>query len=145
MLAIKTSVDNRFYAAGKAGLIAGPMVTCPTCGVSFNLYTRRDLTRVAEQMLVEYLRQHCPRHVECFGGDEKRNFAGSRCPQCIQAYEVLGLCHGEAKKQIRTAYRELAKKWHPDRFGDVEEQQRHEAENQFRVVCNAYKHLLSHG
>lgn len=34
------------------------------------------------------------------------------------AYEVLGVTKDATERQIRTAHRELARRWHPDRFPD---------------------------
>ena len=35
-----------------------------------------------------------------------------------QAYRVLGLVPGATMDEVKTAYRDLAQVWHPDRFPD---------------------------
>lgn len=96
----------------------------------------------AEKLLVDYLRRHCPKHVEYFAAGETA--IRPYCHQCAEAYEVLGLWRGEGNQQIKVAYRELAKKWHPDTFSETGDVLRQEAEEHFKVICGAYKHLMSH-
>jgi curved DNA-binding protein CbpA len=35
-----------------------------------------------------------------------------------QAYRMLGLAPGATPEEVKTAYRDLAQVWHPDRFPD---------------------------
>jgi WD40 repeat protein len=57
-----------------------------------------------------------------------------------QYYEILGLPLHASADDIKQAYRNLAKKWHPDRFvNDVQKQQ--EAEAKFKEISVAYESL----
>jgi DnaJ domain len=143
MLAIKRSADKFFFSATKYNLVAGPIVQCPVCYATFNLYATPASMVAAEKALVEYLQRNCPRHAECFGADESRIRA--HCRHCMEAYDVLGLMQGEGNRQMKTAYRELAKKWHPDKFSaETDERLRQEAHDHFQKISKAYKHLTSH-
>jgi molecular chaperone DnaJ len=58
-------------------------------------------------------------------------------------YEVLGIKPGASKDEIRAAYRELAKKYHPDRYqnnplGDL-------AVEKMKEINEAYDYLLNKG
>jgi len=52
-------------------------------------------------------------------------------------YEILGVKPEDDKKAIKTAYRRLARKYHPD------VSQEHDAEAQFKLVAEAYEVLAS--
>jgi DnaJ-class molecular chaperone len=57
-----------------------------------------------------------------------------------QYYEILGLPLHASADDIKQAYRNLAKKWHPDRFvNDTQKQQ--EAEAKFKEISVAYESL----
>jgi DnaJ-domain-containing protein 1 len=139
MLAIRRSADNGHFAVFKHDLVAGPIVTCPKCSETFNLYAAPASLEAAEKVLIDYLRQNCPRHVDCFGADER-----ARCGQCRDAYNVLGLWQGEGNAKIKAAYRGMAKKWHPDKFFEKDARLRREAEDHFREISKAYQHLTGH-
>lgn len=57
------------------------------------------------------------------------------------AYEILGLEPGASQAQVKRAYRQLVKIWHPDRF--LEENQKQEAEEKIKSINSAYNKLKS--
>ncbi|WP_373528289.1 DnaJ domain-containing protein [Nostoc sp.] len=57
------------------------------------------------------------------------------------AYEILGLKPGASQAQVKRAYRQLVKIWHPDRFFEQKEKQ--EAEEKIKEINAAYNHLKS--
>ena len=60
-----------------------------------------------------------------------------------QYYEILGLKPGASQEEVKQAYRNLAKTWHPDRFGeDLELKQK--AEEKIKEIIEAYQHLKSY-
>lgn len=56
-------------------------------------------------------------------------------------YQILGVPEAAQEKEIKKAYRNLAKKWHPDKQQD--EDKRKEAELKFKEISEAYS-VLSH-
>jgi molecular chaperone DnaJ len=58
-------------------------------------------------------------------------------PTPLDYYEVLGLDRGASNDQIKSAYRKLAMKYHPDRNPE----NKHEAEERFRQATEAYSVL----
>jgi hypothetical protein len=57
-----------------------------------------------------------------------------------QAYGVLGLAPGATPDEVKTAYRDLVKVWHPDRFAD-NERLREKAQRQLQLYNEAYERL----
>lgn len=55
-------------------------------------------------------------------------------------YEVLGIREGTSKEEIKKAYRELAKKYHPDQYGS--NPLRDLAEEKMREINEAYDYLM---
>jgi tetratricopeptide (TPR) repeat protein len=58
-----------------------------------------------------------------------------------RAYEVLGLMRGASQEEIKQAYRQLVKIWHPDGFTDTVKKQ--QAEERIKIINAAYKKLKS--
>lgn len=56
-------------------------------------------------------------------------------------YEVLGVKEGSSKEEIKTAYRELVKKYHPDQYG--ENPLKDLAEEKMREINEAYDELMN--
>lgn len=42
---------------------------------------------------------------------------------CILLFQTLDLEKGSSEEQIKKRYKELAKKWHPDKFTNPEEKE----------------------
>ncbi|MEH2239613.1 J domain-containing protein [Nostoc sp.] len=57
------------------------------------------------------------------------------------AYEILGLEPGASSAQVKRAYRQLVKIWHPDRF--LDQKQKQEAEEKIKLINAAYNQLKS--
>src|SRR5271157_5449938 len=55
-------------------------------------------------------------------------------------YEILGIREGASKEEIKRAYRELAKKYHPDQYGA--NPLRDLAEEKMREINEAYDYLM---
>lgn len=58
-------------------------------------------------------------------------------------YQLLGLHPGASFDDVKRAYRELAKKWHPDRYSDAPPWARLRAEEKFKDLQEAYQRILS--
>jgi molecular chaperone DnaJ len=56
-------------------------------------------------------------------------------------YEILGVSKDADQSTIKKAYRKLAMKWHPDRWGDKSDEEKTNAENHFKEVAEAYSIL----
>lgn len=59
-----------------------------------------------------------------------------------RCYEILGLRSGASPHEVRQAYRDLAKVWHPDRFSNDPRLQAR-AQEQFAQIHSAYAALSS--
>ncbi len=59
------------------------------------------------------------------------------------AYKVLQITPDATNDEIKKAYREMAKKYHPDRVANLGEDIRKAAEEKFRKVNDAYEHIKS--
>lgn len=58
----------------------------------------------------------------------------------MNAYEILKVSPGATKDEIRTAYRKLARRWHPDRF--MEGPERDWANDKMAEINAAYRACL---
>lgn len=56
-------------------------------------------------------------------------------------YKILGVDNDATADQIKKAYRKIAIKYHPDKWGDAPEAERKEAEEKFKKAAEAYSVL----
>lgn len=67
----------------------------------------------------------------------------SSCEECMQALERLGISSPTSDEDIRSAFKDFVRVWHPDRFvQDVKLRSR--AEQEMKKINVAYDHLKSH-
>jgi hypothetical protein len=57
-------------------------------------------------------------------------------------YRLLGLQPGASLHEVKRAYRESAKRWHPDRYAGVSDWERTRAEEKFKDLQDAYRRIL---
>ena len=60
----------------------------------------------------------------------------------IDAYEVLGVALTATKGELSKRYRELARKCHPDRVADLDDEIRRVADRKFRRLTRAYEIIM---
>ncbi|NLI82481.1 MAG: J domain-containing protein [Deltaproteobacteria bacterium] len=59
----------------------------------------------------------------------------------FEDFHTLGLEPGASIEQVKKAYRELAKRWHPDRFQQQSAQDRKRSEEKFKEITRAYTRI----
>ena len=65
-------------------------------------------------------------------------------PDLLEWYRVLEVRPGASAGEIKEAYLDLVKIWHPDRLHDETPRLRHKAEEKLKQLNMAYDHLLGH-
>ncbi|MCL4797928.1 MAG: J domain-containing protein [Bryobacteraceae bacterium] len=65
--------------------------------------------------------------------------------ELLQAYETLDLPPGAALDDVKAAYRDLAKVWHPDRYQHEPMRLQQRAERMLKQITAAYQLILSAG
>jgi len=58
-------------------------------------------------------------------------------------YEVLGVSRNASDTDIKSAFRKLSRKWHPDLQSGKSDSEKKEAEEKFKEVAEAYEVLSS--
>ena len=68
---------------------------------------------------------------------------GQPCPQNHHFFKVLGLGPSADAASVRRAYRQLAGKRHPDKWGSHSKQDQDAAAKQFAQIAEAYAALAA--
>ena len=54
-------------------------------------------------------------------------------------YKILGIERSATDEEIKSAYRRMAKKYHPDLYSTASEEEKKKAEEQFKKINHAYQ------
>jgi hypothetical protein len=76
------------------------------------------------------------------GGGGKQGEVPRQDGPAPDAYEVLGVARGASPEEIKHAYRELAKKYHPDKVSHLGDEFKRLADKRFKEIDAAYRTLL---
>ena len=77
------------------------------------------------------------------GQTSGKNYRYKEEPGADDPYTVLEIPKDATKEQIKTAYRKLANKYHPDKVLHLGEEFRKLAEKRFKEIQKAYKELVN--
>jgi len=129
-LASKAALTYRSIAVTAANL----------CGNSFGV---KLVTNAYLELLKPYIpqgsddeRAGCSNSSSSSGRSVSKNF-----DELVRSYEILGVRADSTDEEVKSAYRNLAKVWHPDRFSKENDSLRGMAENKFKEVNEAYELL----
>ena len=91
--------------------------------------------------------QEKPRQEEKPRGESRREIQQDTPPPAVPAspaLEVLGLGAGASKAEVVTAYRRLARTYHPDKVAHLAPEAREFAEERMKEINAAYSELRGH-
>jgi len=77
------------------------------------------------------------------GGGETRKEEEPRRDLPSDPYEVLGVARGASDEEIKSAYRDLANKYHPDKVSHLGDEFKALAHQRFKEIQAAYEALKS--
>jgi len=77
------------------------------------------------------------------GQTSGKNYRYKEEPGADDPYTVLEIPKDATEEQIKTAYRKLANKYHPDKVLHLGEEFRNLAEKRFKEIQKAYKELVN--
>ena len=63
-------------------------------------------------------------------------------PASDKIWHTFGLTSKATKEQLRSAYKEKCKEWHPDRFANASKEEYKRAEEKFKDLQELYAFLL---
>ncbi len=105
-------------------------------------YEELEIRKIASYMLVgqmDYIRLRSFYFQRSYGGQEQ--YSSTYSEKSDYEYEVLGLTENASVDEIKKAYRNLAKKYHPDRLQNASKQDIEIAKEKFQKIQSAYEKI----
>jgi hypothetical protein len=100
------------------------------------------VTNRYDELLKPYTGHASGRHSAHFSSDRDFNSsAAGNCLKCVKYYLVLGLNGKTSGAELKQAYKDLAKVWHPDRFSEKDVRLRRMAGERLTEINEAYGHI----
>jgi len=109
-------------------------------GVAYWYFIYRP-AKIRAQSQRAYYREGEGRRNESYQEDQKRAQTEKRFSKS-DPYEVLGIQRGASTDDIKSAYRKLAAKYHPDKVDHLGDEFRVLAEQKFKDIQEAYQELV---
>ena len=122
----------------------GAYVALDIEGMGFQHYTITDdiegkLLYIPDASLTgDAFLQH---RMQAYASNIRRRVAGRSITESMNYYERLNIPHDATVRDIRTSYRTLALKWHPDKWSLRSGTGRSEAEEKFKLLAEAFEVL----
>ncbi len=101
--------------------------TLPFSSTQWTEVEEEELRRIIEELEREQQRQK-----------QQTNNASSIPPQVRWAYQTLGITPSATVREIKYAYRQKIKQFHPDRFRNLSPEQQQYAQQKAREINRAY-------
>lgn len=79
-----------------------------------------------------------------FTGERTSNIGNRDCPECSKYYPVLRLKQDAKEEEVKTAFRDLAQIYHPDKCSSGNDRVRQTAEREMKQLNAAYEHIMKH-
>lgn len=75
---------------------------------------------------------------------QRKNSHSEGASDAYDPYRMLGIERGASPEEIKSAYRQMASKYHPDRVAHLGDEFKALAEKRFKEIQQAYRELTSH-
>ena len=98
-----------------------------------------DSSQLYEALSKIFGKQEAKGNRETYTANDSDNFRGETTEDY---YRILGLKYGSSEKDIKDAFRELIKKYHPDKFSTLSQEFQDLANRKAQQINKAYEQLM---